>query len=202
MQVNFELVSDDHDHPHGGEYTEGNIGYLSKHTHGAKNHALAVIPTSFMLLGAIIVAIEGCRYGAHSALSITAFDPWAIIFFGTMLLVAGEFFHNDWYLVTSNLGRVIFLLCLIVVGHIAGQDLQALERFENFLAKTNPTFHPEHASTQRRPSDHGRAETIVPTVRMTKQEQEYHTHRIQVKPPTQNTESEQNQLTQVGEAVL
>jgi hypothetical protein len=135
-QVNFELVGNDDDDHDDDDDTEGHIGFLSVDDHSSLLHALAIVPIVIMLFIAVLVTFEALRYGNSAALSVTGAGTWAAIAFGTAALIAGEFFQKNWYLVTSNLGRLVFAICLIIVAYRASRDIAEMNMFEDFLAKS------------------------------------------------------------------
>lgn len=132
--VNFELVGEEDDHD--DDDTEGHVGFLSVDDHSQILHAIGIVPIVFMLFIAILVTLETLQYGSNAALSVTGAGTWAVIAIGTAALIAGEFFLENWYMVTSNMGRVIFALSLLVVGHTANRDIEEMNTFDDFLAKS------------------------------------------------------------------
>jgi hypothetical protein len=62
-------------------------------------------------------------------------NPWFAPFFGTLGLTGGQFFGEEWYPVTSNLGFLIWIVSILLLMTEIDKDMVASEELTDYLGR-------------------------------------------------------------------
>lgn len=100
-----------------------------------KQWFLSLLPTGVLCLCNFYMSIIIWRYGSSSSMVVhsSCFNPWFSLFFGTLALSAGELFSINTYLITSNIGVIIFFCSIILLLKEVDKEMAVADDFDDFL---------------------------------------------------------------------
>ncbi|KAL3909220.1 MAG: hypothetical protein SGILL_008170 [Bacillariaceae sp.] len=131
--VNFDVVWSEQD-------LAGRTGWVTVFqdpNNPAIDHViLALLPMALVSLCCLYFSLLLWRYGCEFSLVIYGagvFNPWFAPVFGTVAMIAGQFFGPDLFLITSNSGILMFLLSMLRILFEERRDLAVSGELGKFL---------------------------------------------------------------------
>ncbi|KAL3920253.1 MAG: hypothetical protein SGILL_003353 [Bacillariaceae sp.] len=131
--VNFDVVWMEQD-------LAGRTGWLTvfqdPNNPGIDHIILSLVPMALVSLCCLYFSLLLWRYGCEFSLVIYGAgvcNPWLAPVFGTVAMIVGQFFGPDLFLITSNSGILMFMMCIVRILFEERKDLKASGDLGHFL---------------------------------------------------------------------
>ena len=115
---------------------------------------MSLIPVSILVVANVYFAFVMWLYGSNSSMVIHSsyFNPWMSQLIGTLALAVTQIVGTaQVYPLTSALGNVILVVCILVLMFEVDKDMQAAAEFSDFLGEIAP--HNVHPVGKAAPAD-------------------------------------------------